>query len=121
MSHHENIKNLKEKAKGAGISELGLYLIQLMNSIKVEVVDLIYVRTRQIVVTSAYHTTVGGNVVEEIEVQKSCGKKKIMVTMVEQGATPVTIVSAKCEIGKIKITFSADPGNDHKISYLLIE
>lgn len=108
------------KGKRSGLGETGVYLLNVISSLYDELESLIYARTKQFVVASDYYTTVGGSAVEEILLKKACGVKKVFVTTVTPGAVPVTIISARCDYGKIIITFSADPGNDHIINYLLV-
>lgn len=61
--------------------------------------------------------TVGGAAVEEFLDPRVKPFMHVIASMHTLGAIPVTIMAAKAELGKIVITFSADPSNDHKITY----
>lgn len=63
------------------------------------------------------HTTVGGGAVETIEIKGVEETDICLVTINEVGASPVTIVQAKPVTDALEITFSADPSDDHVISY----
>jgi hypothetical protein len=59
----------------------------------------------------------GGGDVEEYDVPKSCTEFLVFVQLKTVGAVPVTILSAEAIDQKLKITYSADPGNDHVFYY----
>ncbi len=72
---------------------------------------------RHLTIISKTEMTVGGSATEDFEDDRIKEAHNVQVTMVEEGAAPVTIKTAKCAVGKITIVFSGDPSNDHKISY----
>lgn len=77
------------------------------------------VSASNMVVLAGSFTTVGGDVNEVISNALISGTDLAVVTMQVVGAAPVTIVSAICAAGQINVTMSADPSNDHILSYFV--
>lgn len=65
------------------------------------------------------HTTVGGSASEDIAITGVLASMRCVVTLSAEGSVPVSITQAVCANGKITITFSADPQNDHQLNYLV--
>jgi len=65
-------------------------------------------------------TTVGGNAIEEFSLPWVKASYRVFAQLKNTGETPVSIVSAKCQAGKIIVEFSADPSNDHIITLVII-
>ena len=72
-------------------------------------------------VASGRLTTVGGAATEEFTVAKVHAGDYVQVQIEEVGETPVSIVCAKCLEGKISVTFSGDPADDHVINFFVGE
>lgn len=71
------------------------------------------------VVLAGSFTTVGGDVNEVIANALILNTDLAVVVMQAVGAAPVTIISAVCAAGQINVTMSADPSNDHILSYFV--
>lgn len=65
-------------------------------------------------------TTVGGAATEEFIIAKVAASDQVTAQLHTVGASPVTIVSAKCLDGKISVTFSGDPADDHIVSCSIV-
>lgn len=121
MSEVDKIKSLRPKANELGVSTTILYFLTALQTVKVELRNLIYARTTRIIIDSGTYTTIGGSTTETIDIDKACEAKQIHVTMNKQGLTPVTILEANCSNGAVTVKFSADPSNDHILNYTLIK
>jgi len=64
-------------------------------------------------------TTVGGAAAEVISVPGVVGTDKVIVSLYDSGTNTVSIVSAVAGTDAITVTFSADPGNDAVIAYVV--
>lgn len=64
-------------------------------------------------------TTAGGAAAEAITVTGAAATDLAFVTMVDQGSNTVSIVKAVVTTNTLTVTFSADPGNDAVINYVL--
>jgi hypothetical protein len=62
-------------------------------------------------------TTVGGDANEAIPVTDLEVGDIVLVTMEVVGGVPVTILTAIAAAGQINVVLSADPSNDHILSY----
>ena len=65
------------------------------------------------------YTTVGGAAAEVISVAGVLPTDKVIVSLYDAGTNTVSIVSAVAGTNNITITFSADPGNDAVIAYVV--
>ncbi len=65
------------------------------------------------------YTTVGGAAAEVISVPGVVGTDKVIVSLYDNGTANVSIVSAVAGTDAITVTFSADPGNDTVIAYVV--
>ena len=63
--------------------------------------------------------TVGGGLTQEISIPPVKKPMVALAKICKQGASPVTVVACTCGDGKITVTFSDDPSDDHKVSYLI--
>jgi hypothetical protein len=64
-------------------------------------------------------TTVGGAAAEVISVPGVVGTDKVIVSLYDAGTNTVSIASAVAGTDQITVTFSADPGNDAVIAYVV--
>lgn len=69
---------------------------------------------------AANYTTTGGAAAEAITVTGAAATDIPLVTMQDDGTSNVTIVSAVITANTLTITFSADPGNDTVVSYVIL-
>jgi len=65
------------------------------------------------------YTTVGGAAAEVIAVVGALPTDKVIVSLYDNGTANVSIVSAVAGTDQITVTFSADPGNDTVIAYVV--
>jgi len=72
------------------------------------------------VVSAASHTTVGGGVSEDITIAGALNTDIPIVTIKTAGASPVVVRAVVAAAGKVTLTFSADPSNDHVLSIVLL-
>jgi len=72
------------------------------------------------VIAAGIHDTTGGDATESIALADVLETDVATAQLHTAGAAPETIVSCSAGAGKIDVTFSDDPADDHKISYLVI-
>lgn len=60
--------------------------------------------------------TVGGSAVENFAIAGLLATDQIVATMYDQGAVPVTILTAGALAGQARLEFSADPAADHIVT-----
>lgn len=65
------------------------------------------------------HTTVGGAASEDITLKGVTAAMRCQVSMEVEGAIARNLLSAKCGVDKITVTFSGDPSTDHVLNYLV--
>jgi hypothetical protein len=65
------------------------------------------------------HTTAGGSATVEILHPGIEGAMNALAQMKTLGETPVSILSCKCEEGKLVIELSGDPSDDHILTYVI--
>lgn len=65
------------------------------------------------------YTTVGGAAAEVISVPGVVAGDKVIVSLYDAGTNTVSVVSAVAGTDDITVTFSADPGNDAVIAYVV--
>lgn len=65
-------------------------------------------------------TTVGGDANEAISVAGVLATDLVHVTMHTKGAAPVTILQAQADTDVINVIMSADPSNDHILTYSVL-
>ena len=63
--------------------------------------------------------TIGGAATEDFVMGVSA-KDNPIVFMHTPGSTPVTVENAECTAGKLTVTFSGDPSDDHYITYVIL-
>lgn len=68
----------------------------------------------------ANYTTVGGNAVEAITVTGAEATDLCFVQLRNDGTNNVSVLSAVTSTNTLTVTFSADPGNDAIISYVVL-
>ena len=73
-----------------------------------------------IVKFAANYTTVGGAAAEAITVTGALATDIPIVTIQDDGTNNVTIASVAVTADTLTVTFSANPGNDAVISYMLL-
>ena len=66
------------------------------------------------------HTTVGGAASEDITVTGAVAGDIAIVSLIQKGATPRTILTAITATDKITLTFSGDPSTDHIVGYQVL-
>lgn len=66
------------------------------------------------------YTTTGGAAAEAITITGAAATDIPFVTLQDDGTNNVTIKTAVVTLNTLTITFSADPGNDTKVSYMLL-
>lgn len=64
-------------------------------------------------------TTVGGDTDETISVAGVVATDLVVVTLHTAGATPVTVIDAAAGTDQIDVDMSADPSNDHVLTYVV--
>lgn len=72
------------------------------------------------VIAAGSFTTVGGGVNETIPVVGALNTDIAFVVLQTAGAAPVAVLTSIAASGQIKVTMSADPSNDHVLSYQLL-
>jgi len=65
------------------------------------------------------YTTTGGAAAEVITVTGAVATDKVIVSLYDAGTNTVSIASAVAGTDQITVTFSADPGNDAVIAYVV--
>ncbi len=65
------------------------------------------------------HTTVGGAAAEAITVAGVLATDLVVCTLHTVGASPQTILTSVASVDTITATFSADPSNDHVLTYVV--
>ncbi|MBW2986721.1 hypothetical protein KY333_05110 [Candidatus Woesearchaeota archaeon] len=78
------------------------------------------VKPSHMVVYAGEHTTVGTSATESITVAGALATDIAVVVMKTEGAAPVTLLTAAANTDAVDLKFSADPSNDHVVSYLVI-
>ena len=99
------------------LGEGGRYLLkrfQAMNDSMQAVVDRC---TQHLTMSCHTVSTVGGAAIEDFLDPRVKTSMHVTATMKTLGASPVSVLSAKCEMGKVTVTFSADPSSDHELTY----
>jgi phosphopantothenate synthetase len=74
----------------------------------------------KVIVAAAQATSVGGAAAEDFTVSGMLATDVCIVTLNDNGTNNVTVTQAKPASGKITVTFSADPGADAVISYIVM-
>jgi len=64
--------------------------------------------------------TVGGNACEEFSLPWVKATYHVIAQLKSKGTSPVSIVSAHCELGKVVVEFSDDPDDDHVVTLIII-
>lgn len=73
-----------------------------------------------IVVYAGNFITAGGDVNESASIPGVLATDTVIATLNTQGQVAVTLVSAKAKEGGIDFVMSADPDDDHQISYMVL-
>lgn len=94
---------------------LALLLAQL-NGVRQQLQDL---ETRPHPVHIAKMLTVGGSPVMNINVPGARADMSVIATMNKLGIAPVQILTAKCGLDLVTVTFSANPSTDHEFSFVV--
>ena len=119
----EILKKFKNESIKFGVSESHAYLLRKINSMinELRVTEINRLRKKAIhwVSECAKYTTVGGAALETIVIPNVTADMMVSVNITEEGASPVSVKTAKCIAGALEVTFSADPSNDHKIDYII--
>lgn len=86
-----------------------------------DIIEIIPDRTPQYSVPFVgTHTTVGGDADETITATGVVGTDTVLVSVSTQGAAPVTVLQASAGTDTIAVKMSADPSNDHVLTYLVL-
>lgn len=121
----DQLKGFKEKSERTGIPESSLYVMKIMEN-KLDAA-MNYLRTHLEKKTSTWlnscnhHTTIGGAAIEEISAPKVKAGMHVFASIETKGANPVSLLSSRCENGKIVLEFSGDPGSDHVLSVMVVQ
>jgi hypothetical protein len=65
-------------------------------------------------------TTSGGSATEEFVLPHVKSSYHVLAQIKTKGASPVSVVTAKCEQGKVIVEFSGDPSDDHSVLLVII-
>ena len=114
-----DLKKFKKDAKDSKMPEIGIFLLRKMQTSHDDLMNLIKQRTCHLARKAGHYTTTGGDAIEVIAADSVKESMKCLVQMHTEGATPVTIKSAKCGDGTLTVEFSADPADDHQISFFV--
>lgn len=115
-----DLSKFQEDGKKSELGEAGSYLLRVFSGHIARIENLINRLSANRVIAKGAHTTVGGAVAEDI-LNPAIKMANLAHAQIKvEGAVPVTIKSAKCGVGKITVEFSADPGNDHQLTYLIL-
>jgi hypothetical protein len=120
-----DLKTLKQQSEKAQLPEASLFVLKQMEA-KLEA-SLAFVRSyfQERCLTWAdkaeYYTTKGGSATEIILDPNVYEDQPMIATLNHVGASPVTLKSARAEAGQIVLEFSANPGNDHGLTYVLFK
>lgn len=66
------------------------------------------------------HHTVGGAAAEDVTLTGVVATDIVSAVLASVGSTPVTIVTAKAATGKVTITFSGNPADDHTVNLIVM-
>lgn len=114
-----NLKNYKQDSEKIKMPEASVYLLRKFQAMYDDLLSLLNMKTNTFIKMSGRLTTSGGSAVEEIPLQGAKEAMQCLVQLHTQGASPVTILSAKVMKDKLVVTFSADPSDDHVLMYFL--
>lgn len=95
-------------------------LYSLIHELKTKEINLLKRRNLNWVEKCGEYQTVGGSTTEAINLKNITSKMITSVTLTERGVSQATILTAKCVEGGLEVTFDVDPGNDHKINYIIV-
>lgn len=112
-----DLSKFKDLSKKLKMSEVAVYLLKTFSAKISDLESHIYRLNQHLCMSCGHYTTVGGSVTETILDNAVKPEMHALVQMSEIGAVPVTIISAKCLMGQIVVTFSGNPSNDHKLNY----
>ena len=112
-----DLSKFKDLSKKLNISEATVYLLKILSAKIADLESSLSKINQHLCMTCGHYTTSGGAVTEVILDSAVKPNMHALVQMSELGTTPVSIVSAKCLMGQILVTFSSDPGDDHELNY----
>ena len=112
-----DLSKFKADSLKLGMSEAAVYLLKRLQSAIDDANDNISKLYQHFCVSCGCVTTIGGSATEEFAIDGIKPGQHLLVQMKQVGASPVSIISAKPELGKIVVTFSGNPGADHEITY----
>jgi hypothetical protein len=72
------------------------------------------------VVAALQHTTVGGAAAEDITIAGVLATDVVSVVLHTVGSTPRTVSKAVAASGKVTVTFSDDPADDHVVNVIVV-
>jgi len=118
LSHikSKNIQGLFDKKKGyrysIGEKKLREEILSFIDELQESVLCKRLVNSRRV-------TTAGGAAIEDFSVSGIRSGMHCVVGIHTKGAAPVTVVSAKADLDKVTVEFSADPSTDHIVTILV--
>jgi hypothetical protein len=119
----DDLKKFKEESKETGKSEVRIFIERHLNRIYSMInnkLPRLERKTLNWTVDCGIHTTAGGDVTEEILNSEIEENDVAIVSLSQKGAAPVTLDDYEVQAGKIVITMSADPSNDHQLTYTVL-
>lgn len=109
----------KDDAEKMGISQESVYLLRKFQTMHDELSSLMDLKTKTFIRYSGSHTTLGGATTEEVALVGVKAGMGCIVQISELGSSPVNLLSAKTDIDKLVLEFSADPSTDHVLNYFV--
>lgn len=112
-----DLNKFKDESKKMKMPEAAVYLLRKFQAMHDDTNSLVQLCLKHLAMSCRSVITVGGSATEEFVDTVAKPSMYITASMNVEGASPVTIKTVKCEMGKVVIVFSADPGNDHQLTY----
>ena len=112
-----DLSKFKDESKKMKMPEAAVYLLRKFQAMNDNMQALVDRCTQHLTMSCQTVTTVGGAATEDFLDSRIKTSMHATVTMKTLGASPVTILAAKCEMGKVTVVFSADPSGDHELTY----
>ena len=103
-------------AQKSDVATQRAFFLAQLNGVRQQLQDL---ETRPQPVHIAKMLTVGGSPVMEINVPGARANMSVIATMNQLGIAPVQILTAKCGLDLVTVTFSANPSTDHEFSFVV--
>lgn len=113
---YKNTQNYQSKTKEYKYSQGEQ---KLRSELLSEMADLSIMSRRKQFKYAGAVATAGGSATEDFSIPGVRSGMHCGIFIKTVGAIPVTVVSQICDLNKITVVFSADPSNDHVITYMV--